>query len=554
MAAKPAEITTSTIHLKWLAGVTFSCPECGSKLVHMYNDGGRKVITIKGTFWVVTNFYRCWNIHCKLNKAFSIVQDSVLRRKKHGVDVWAKVIQHHFKHRIDYKTISDVMWDDWEVSISPGTVQAICESFEVAAKQKIEMSTKAVIQKQDRIVLRLDGAQPEKGRPAFWTFLDNVSGKVLHGQMLEKANWEILVEIFHKIEKDYGVEIVGGISDKQSNIVKAFQQFRPNIPHSYCQYHFLDHVAEPIAAKDSHLLTQLRGEVRDLSLVGNHVAEKVKPVKENSPVSDVFAPIVEELKCAVSTTGDNLKVFPGIEAFANLEHVLKHIMPFAGVEMPARVKHSLDRLIIAIEKILDKYRLLQQEIGAMLMDFNQLRCILRHRKWKGVRVEKSVIKWVYMLQGRLKRRQLEHDPAKIKWVQSTPKMELVEAWQQWIRLVNSYAAGLYLAYDNKDLTFTNNDTESMIHRLKYQFKKWLGRADIQSAFEVHADSYAKLMDFDFTTEKISEVLLTSEIAVVNNERKLLHALYASTRRMWRIRERDTGNLALFKENLHALRS
>ncbi len=552
MAAKPVEITSPTIHLKWLASVVFLCPECGSKLEHVFNDGGRKVVTIKGSFWVVTNFYRCRNVHCKLNKAFSIVQDSVLKRKKHGVDVWTKVIQHHFKHRIDYKTISEVMWDDWEVDISPGTIQAICESFEVAAKPKVEAGTKAVVQKQGRIVLRLDGAQPEKGRPAFWTFLDNLSGKVLHGQMLEKASWEVLVDIFKKVEKEYGVKTVGGISDKQANIVKAFQQFKPDVPHAYCQYHFLDHVAEPIAAKDSHLLTCLRSEVRDFSLVQGHVAESVKPVGKDSPVSDVFAPMIEELKCAVATTGDCIKVFPGIEAYANLEHVLSRISSLSNMDMPARVKRSMTTLISSIEQLLNKYRPLQQEIGAMLMDFNQLRCILGHKKWKGDRVKKSVNKWMYMLQGRLKRRGAEHDPAMIKWMQSTPAMEIGEAWQQWIRLVSSYEDGLYLAYDNKDLAFTNNDTESLIHKLKYQFKKWLGRGGIQSAFEVHADNYAKLLDFDFTTENISEVLLTSEIAVVNEGRRLLHALYASTRRSWRIRERDTGNIDAFKHNLHVL--
>jgi hypothetical protein len=480
------------------------------------------------------------------------VQESVLKRKKHGVDVWAKVIQHHFKHHVDYKTISEIMWDDWEVDISPGTIQAICESFEVAAKPKVEAGIKAVVKKQGRIALRLDGAQPEKGRPAFWTFLDNVSGKVLYGQMLEKANWEVLVDIFKKIEKEYGVEIVGGISDKQANIVKAFQQFKPGIPHAFCQYHFLDHVAEPIAAKDSHLLTRLRSEVRDFSLVASHVAESVKLVGKDSPVSDVFAPVIEELKCAVATTGDCIKIFPGIEAYANLEHVLSRISSLSSMDMPVRVKRSLATLVGALEQLLNTYRPLQQEIGVMLMDFNHLRGILAHKNWKGERVKKSVDKWVYMLQGRLKRRGLELDPEQIKWVQATPSMEIVEAWQQWIRLVRSYEDGLYLAYDNNDLAFTNNETESMIHRLKYQFKKWLGRGDIQSTFEVHADSYAKLLDFDFTTENISQILLASEIAVINEGRQVLHAQYATTRRAWRIREKDTGNIAAFKENLRAL--
>ena len=89
---------------------------------------------MKGALWVVTNFYKCLNHACELNKGYSPVQDSILKRKKFGMDVWAKVIQHHFKHHLDYTTISEIIWDDWEVSISPSTVQAVCESFEVAAK------------------------------------------------------------------------------------------------------------------------------------------------------------------------------------------------------------------------------------------------------------------------------------------------------------------------------------------------------------------------------------------------------------------------------------
>lgn len=131
--------------------------------------------------------------------------------------------------------------------------------------------------------------------------------------------------------------------------MNVFLQFKPGVPHSYCQYHFLDHVAEPIIAKDSHLLTCLRSDVRDISMVENHVAERVKPVGRKSPVGDVFAPLIEELKCAVATTGDNIKVFPGIEAYANLEHVLSQIAPLTNVDMPGRVKRSLTTLVRAIE-------------------------------------------------------------------------------------------------------------------------------------------------------------------------------------------------------------
>ena len=161
------------------------------------------------------------------------------------------------------------------------------------------------------------------------------------------------MEIFKQIEDDYGVEITGGISDKQSNIVNAFQGFRPGIPHAYCQFHFLDHVSGPIVAKDSHLLAQLRSDVRGLSLVKGHAADHVNPVGNKSPVGDVLAPLIEELKCAISTTGDCIKIFPGIEAYTNLEYVLSCISPLVSIDMPARVKRSLTSLVGAIGNILD---------------------------------------------------------------------------------------------------------------------------------------------------------------------------------------------------------
>jgi hypothetical protein len=282
------------------------------------------------------------------------------------------------------------------------------------------------------------------------------------------------------------------------------------------------------------------------------VADQIKPVAKESPAGDVLAPMVEELKCAVATTGDCIKIFPGVEAFANLEYILSQLQSLVATKMPANVKRSFNSLVGSIEAILNNHREMYQDVCTMLFDFNQLRCILGHKQWSSAKVKKSVDKWVYMLQGRLRRRQLVNDPTLLKWVQTTPTMAFSDAWQQWIRLVHSYEDGLYLAYDNPDLAFTNNDTESKIHQLKYQFKKWLGRSDIQNTFEVHAENYARLLDFDFMTEKITEILLASEIAVVNEMRQEIHAQYATTRRTWRIREKDTGNLESLKHNLIAV--
>lgn len=176
----------------------------------------------------------------------------------------------------------------------------------------------------------------------------------------------------------------------------------------------------------------------------------------------------------------------------------------------------------------------------------QIRDILAKRERNSSQIQKEVNKWVYKLQSRLKRRKLEFDPVKIKWVQPSYKLSCEETWQQWIRLVQSYSEGLYAAYDMKELEFTNNAKEQLFHRSKHHFRALLGRDNISSAFKNHGALHVQLLDIDFSKESVSEVLLACETPLIEAKRREFLAQYATTKRMWRIREIDTGNIAKFK--------
>ncbi|MFX0100705.1 MAG: hypothetical protein ACFFCS_14110 [Candidatus Hodarchaeota archaeon] len=552
MAAKPEDITLPTAYVTWDHASPMECPLCGKRLVHEFNDGGRKVVTMRGAIWVITNYYRCTSNTCDLRDAFPAAHEIALTRKKHGLNVWAKVIQHRFKHKLNYAIISEMMWDDWEVSISKGTVRAICEYFEVAGTRQVDETTRRVIKAQGKIVLSLDGAQPKKGRPAFWVFTDRVSGRILLTRYLEKASTPVLRAIFDEIEKKFGTRIVAVISDKQRSIVNAVKEFNPSVRHAFCQYHFLHHTREPIAAKDSHLLTYLRSKIKSLSIVQNRVTGDPGFISSDTPVHVIFTPIAEELLCAISTRGDRFKIFPGLEAHTNLEYVLELLGEMDVSRMPGKILHTISRLIGSIREILDDCKALVEEIVVLVMDFNELRAMLSKRKKSGKYVRKAVNRWVYKLQSRLKRRSAIHDPGSIKWMQARHDMSLVEVWQQWIRLVASYEDGLYQAYDDPDLDFTNNAKESLFSRTKHHFRSTYGRDDVQDQFEVHAGYLVKLLDLEYEPENINEVLLASETALVEAERHDLHARYATTRRIWKIREQDTKNVEKFKDRLDAL--
>ncbi len=543
MPEKPNDIFSPTIHTYWDSPRGLECPLCGSKLQHAYNNGGRRIETLKGSLWVITNYYACLNRECEMHQAFPAVYPSTMNRKRFSLDVWAKVIQHHFKHHMNYSIIEEVMWDDWELSISKGTIKHVCEYFQMAGKQHVDDLVLKSVRSNGRIVLSLDGAQPVKNEPSLWIFSDRLTGHVLSAKYLESAPAPVLKVILKEIERQYGVPIAAVISDKQRNIVNAVKSFNPEIPHAFCHYHFLKHVAEPIASKDSHLKTTLKKAVRQFSIVMN------KNQADSNELYRIFLPVSEELKCAISTKGNRFDIFPGIECYANLEHVHGELEHLIGEIPSPKVERSLRTLVDSLSDVMAKSQSLYEEILSLIPDFEEIREILAKRKNRSRHVKTLVEKWAYKLQSRLKRRNLEYDPSNLKWKLFSHDSSNEEAWQQWIRLVESYKNGLFAAYDNEELEFTNNAKEQLFHRSKHHFRALLGRENVSKLFYDRASLYSQLLDVDYSKKSVSSILLACETPLTESQRRSFTAQYATIKRTWRIREEETGNIARFKKNL-----
>ena len=245
-------------------------------------------------------------------------------------------------------------------------------------------------------------------------------------------------------------------------------------------------------------------------------------------------------------------MFPGIETYTNLEYIVSRLEQIEEMELTPKVSRTLNALLAALKILLKENRHLQEEITSLIPDFQQIRKILAKRGNKSFQIEKEVKKWVFKLQSRLKRRKLEYNPQNIKWRQHSFMLSREEIWQQWIRLVDSYSDGLYEAYDVEELDFTNNAKEQLFHRSKHHFKALLGRENVAKAFLNHGGLHVQLLDIDFTKENVTRVLLACETPLIEAQRKEFNAQYATVRRTWRIREKDTGNFTQFKDNLTQL--
>lgn len=550
MSKKPPDPDMLTVHTYWDSPRGFLCPLCEQKISYVQNDGGRSVVTVKGKIWVVTNYYRCNNPDCDLHDSFPMLYDNVVYRKKFGKDVYERIIRYHFSYHMDYPTIQQMMWDEWRVKITLPSIMNICRFFEAAGLKYVNEATREDIRKSGKIILSLDGAQPRKGDPALWIFSDRLTGHVLLAVLLDIASAEVLKEKMTEIERKYHTPIAAVISDKQQNIVNAVKLFNPELPHAFCQYHFLNHIAEPIQSKDSHLALIIRKTVKKLSIVVNRKSGEFQPSHpEFNPLYHTLYPLAQELLNAVSVKGRKFEIFHGKEIYENLKYIISNLDAILAAFYQIKAVKSIEKIRNRLSNLILKHKTLYDEIIDLKKDFDELRGILDDTNHRGDFISKKTRTWVYKLQSRLKRRTMEYNANSIKSERMTHASPIECIWQQWIRLENSYHAGLYHTYDSEEIERTNNGKEQLIHQIKRHFRKWLGKSDIAQTFNLHGIQYSYLINLGKLNADMYDVLWADSVAVIEGYATSLDSLYVSPIRKWNIRESNTGNWKKLRMNL-----
>lgn len=115
---------------------------------------------------------------------------------------------------------------------------------------------------QDRVILALDGLQPDVGHEVLWVLRDCLSGEILLARSLLGATEADLTPLITEVRDALPVPIRGVISDGQHAIRRAVASVLPGVPHQLCQFHYLREAARPIYEADRHAKTQLKKHVR----------------------------------------------------------------------------------------------------------------------------------------------------------------------------------------------------------------------------------------------------------------------------------------------------
>ena len=111
------------------------------------------------------------------------------------------------------------------------------------------------------LLIALDGLAPTGGEPQLWFIRELLTGLTLRSGWLSQQD-QTTFAAFLKPLAELPWPILAVVSDKQRGLVPAVSEVLPDSDHQFCQGHYLQNLAEPLAEADEAFKVALRKAIR----------------------------------------------------------------------------------------------------------------------------------------------------------------------------------------------------------------------------------------------------------------------------------------------------
>lgn len=259
------------------------CPTCGNALWAAYHNY-RTITTLTDVRRLTLKIRRCITPACpQFQQPYRPEAEGRLALPKHefGLDVIALVgTLRHAQHRSVPEMHQELARR--RIAIAPRTVLHLLERYDelVALALADPLRLQRVTHRHGRVLLALDGLQPDVGHEVLWVLRDCLSAEVLLARSMLSATQDDLADLIREVKQVLRVPIVGVISDGQSSIRCAGNKALPAVPHQLCHFHYLREAAKPIYEADRHAKKELKKRVRGVRPIERQVAKRTDPEAE----------------------------------------------------------------------------------------------------------------------------------------------------------------------------------------------------------------------------------------------------------------------------------
>jgi hypothetical protein len=260
-----------------------NCPVCG-RMMHICDHRHRRIHTLDGPVHLICKLNHCPDPACPghaKTKSPELEISIALPQVAVGWDVFCWIGHRRCSRHMAISLIQSELLDDYEIKLSEDAIDQYIRRYQVmlAARQQDAESLRRLYESAAEIILSIDGLQPEKGHETLYVVRELTQKRVWFAEPLISAT-EDEVRCLIKKAKEWAESLatpVGlWVSDKQDAFVKGIAAEFPDVPHRYCDNHFLRDVAKPVLEADSHAKVQMRKKVRGLRKIEQAVLQRQK--------------------------------------------------------------------------------------------------------------------------------------------------------------------------------------------------------------------------------------------------------------------------------------
>src|SRR5262245_49442928 len=261
-------------HAQTLAPLASHCPECHHKLWADY-DNYRTVTTLRAVTRLTLRVRRCPNPDCpRFRRPYRPEAEPPLALPHHEFGRDALALVGRLRHA-EHRSVPEIHHELTRrgVALAERTVSNLLDRYDElrALATADPRRLGPLLRHQGRVVLAIDGLQPDVGHEVLWVLRDCISGEILLARSLLSARVADLSALLAEVRDALPVPITGVVSDGQDTIRKAVARTFPGVPHQQCHFHYLREAARPLYEADRHAKKELKKRVRGIRKVERQV-------------------------------------------------------------------------------------------------------------------------------------------------------------------------------------------------------------------------------------------------------------------------------------------
>ncbi|MCP4170606.1 MAG: hypothetical protein GY758_07535, partial [Fuerstiella sp.] len=212
-------------------------------------------------------------------------------RRRTGWDIFLWMGFRRYKRHRSVSQIQAELLDSSQIILSEDAITEYLRTYQlmVAARHQDVARLRSDCHDCQDVILTTDGIQPEKGHETLYVVRELRKQRIWFAEALLSSTYAEIRKLIRRakgLSRQLSTPVRGWVSDKQQAFAVSIAAEFPNVPHRYCDNHFLRNPADGMLEKDSRAKVRMRRKVRGLRTIEKEIlAESDRPHQEADTLS-----------------------------------------------------------------------------------------------------------------------------------------------------------------------------------------------------------------------------------------------------------------------------